>query len=208
MHKQKLSACALGLTAVNGRKKTLVARGFATAPQSGIGRMVITVRVVPTGKLLLEAHFGGVLTLAHAKCVTTENGKPTGTVTAFTTALVVLQAEQVVTAPGSFLPDKAVFTPTGKHFLTELRAHITKPLLMRCDGYTAVYPPSPVDAHTLSTQRAEAACRTLNQKHLLRPPRIVAHGHTDPIATNSTEAGRSHNRRVVVTILHRIQPQV
>ena len=208
MHQKKLSACALGLTAANGDSKALVARGFATAPQSGFGRMVITVRVVPAGKLLLEAHFGGVLTLAHAKCVTTENGKPTGTVTAFKTTLVVLQAERVVTAPGSFVPDKAVFTPTGKTFLTELRAHITNPLLMRCDGYTAVYPPSPVDAHTLSTQRAEAACNMLNKKHLLRPPRIVAHGHTEPIATNNTEAGRRQNRRVEVTIVHRVRPQV
>ena len=48
----------------------------------------------------------------------------------------------------------------------------------------------------------------LNVKHLLRPPTIVAHGHADPIATNDTEAGRSHNRRVEVTIVHRIEPQV
>jgi parallel beta-helix repeat protein len=207
MHEKQLSACALGLTTTDGQKK-LVARGFATAPQSGTGRMIITVRAVPGGKLLLEAHFGGVLALAHAKCITTANGKPTGTVTAFKTALIVLRVEHTVTAPGTFLPDKAVFTPNGKQFLTELRARITAPLLMRCDGYTAVYPPSRVDAHTLSTQRAEVACRLLNQKHLVRPPKIVAHGHTDPIATNSTEAGRRHNRRVEVTVVHRVQPQV
>jgi hypothetical protein len=214
MHTKKLSACALALTATSGDQQKLVARGFAIAPRGGTGQMIITVRLVPTGKVLLEAHFGGVLTHARAKCITTANSKPSGTVTAFKTTLVVLQVEHAVTAPGSFLPDKPVFTPTGMQYLTQLRALITDPLLMGCDGYTAVYPPSPVNAHTLSTERAQAACRMLNQKHLLRPPKIVAHGHTDPVATNSTEAGRSHNRRVEVTVVHRIklkvtvQPQV
>ena len=207
MHKKKLSACGLSLTTTDGHK-TLVARGFATAPESGTGRMVITVRAVPAGKLLLEAHFGGVLALAHAKCLTTADGKPTGTVTAFKTALVVLQVEQTVTAPATFLPDQAVLTPTGKQFLSALRTRITTPLLLRCDGYTATYPPSPVNAQTLSKERAEVACRMLNQNHLVRPPHIAPHGNSDPIATNSTELGRSHNRRVEITLVHRVQPQV
>ena len=195
------------LTTTDGQKR-LVARGFAIAPKNGNGRLIITVRAVPAGKQLLAGHFGGVGALASVKCLATSNGKPAGYVIAFKTTRVVLQAEQTVTAPGTFLPDKAVLTPTGKQFLRELRSLVTNPLLLRCDGYTAVYPPSPVNAQTLSAQRAEVVCRALKRQHLLRPPRLVPHGHNDPIATNSTEAGRSHNRRVVITLLHRVQPQV
>jgi outer membrane protein OmpA-like peptidoglycan-associated protein/nitrous oxidase accessory protein NosD len=204
---KKLRACTLVLTTTDGQNR-LVARGFAIAPKNGSGRLIISVRVVPAGKQVLAAHFGGVGALASARCLTTSNGRPTGYVIAFRTIRVVLQVEQVVTAPGTFLPDKAVLTPTGKEFLRRVRLLATNPLLLRCDGYTAVYPTSPVNAHTLSTQRAQVACRTLKQTHLLRPARLVPHGHNDPIATNSTEAGRSVNRRVVITLVHRIRPQV
>ena len=64
MHTKKLRTCALGLTTTDGHNK-LVARGFATAPPSGTGQMIITVRVVRSGKVLLEGHFGGVLALLY-----------------------------------------------------------------------------------------------------------------------------------------------
>jgi flagellar motor protein MotB len=53
----------------------------------------------------------------------------------------------------------------------------------------------------LSANRADTACRALNQRHLARPPKIIAHGHTDPIAANSNEAGRQENRRVAITVI-------
>jgi hypothetical protein len=34
--------------------------------------------------------------------------------------------------------------------------------------------------------------------------KLVAHGHLDPIATNSTEPGRAANRRVAVTFVHKV----
>jgi OOP family OmpA-OmpF porin len=56
----------------------------------------------------------------------------------------------------------------------------------------------------LSEERAFAVKAWLEQKAPLNFPsgriRVFAHGQTNPVAPNSTEAGRSQNRRVEIVI--------
>jgi outer membrane protein OmpA-like peptidoglycan-associated protein len=73
---------------------------------------------------------------------------------------------------------------------------------IRCDGYTAHYPPSPVDAQTLSVARAKLACSELKRSGISVEPHLVGHGHAVPRASNATEAGRAANRRVAITFVH------
>jgi outer membrane protein OmpA-like peptidoglycan-associated protein len=73
---------------------------------------------------------------------------------------------------------------------------------IRCDGYTATWPPSPAHPPTLSLQRARVVCTSLKRAGAKARIKLVPHGLNDPIASNRTEAGRSVNRRVFVTIVH------
>ena len=76
---------------------------------------------------------------------------------------------------------------------------------IRCDGYTATWPPSPVVPMVLAQQRAQLVCAQLKRAGGFKAtPRLVPHGNANPIATNETEAGRAENRRVVVTFVHRV----
>jgi outer membrane protein OmpA-like peptidoglycan-associated protein len=52
----------------------------------------------------------------------------------------------------------------------------------------------------LSDRRAESAARYLRDHGVGRPIQVVGRGEREPVASNDTEAGRSHNRRVEVAI--------
>jgi outer membrane protein OmpA-like peptidoglycan-associated protein len=80
-------------------------------------------------------------------------------------------------------------------------------LRLRCDGYTATWPPSPVDPMTLSYRRAQVVCAILGRRSLRTAPRLVPHGRANPIASNDIEAGRAANRRVGITFTHLLQPR-
>jgi outer membrane protein OmpA-like peptidoglycan-associated protein len=74
---------------------------------------------------------------------------------------------------------------------------------IECDGYTATWPPSPAFPPTLSLNRAKRVCHELQRVGGAKARvRLIPHGLTNPIATNSTESGRRVNRRVFVTIVH------
>jgi outer membrane protein OmpA-like peptidoglycan-associated protein len=52
----------------------------------------------------------------------------------------------------------------------------------------------------LSDRRAESAARYLRDHGVGRPIQVVGRGEREPIASNDTDAGRAHNRRVEVAI--------
>jgi outer membrane protein OmpA-like peptidoglycan-associated protein len=52
----------------------------------------------------------------------------------------------------------------------------------------------------LSDRRAESAARYLRDHGVGRPIQVVGRGEREPVASNDTDAGRSHNRRVEVAI--------
>jgi len=53
---------------------------------------------------------------------------------------------------------------------------------------------------TLSERRAYSAQRYLASRGVTRPIRTLGRGELEPIASNETESGRAHNRRVEVAI--------
>ena len=67
-------------------------------------------------------------------------------------------------------------------------------------GYTDSKGPADYN-RTLSEQRAAAVADYLAQRGISRSRMITrGYGETDPVATNTTEAGRADNRRVEVDI--------
>jgi parallel beta-helix repeat protein len=200
MRDKQLSSCAIELR-TRGQQKLVVARGLARAPAGGRGQMVIKLNVQPKGEQLLERNFGGVLVDVRALCRTASGA----TVNGVKGARAVLAIERVVTTPGSWLPDLAVLTPLGQRFVAGLARKMVAIEGIRCDGYTATWPPSPVDPMVLSRERAQLVCAQLKRAGGFKAtPRIVPHGKANPIASNDTETGRAANRRAVITFVHRV----
>ena len=200
MRDKQLSSCAISLV-TRGQQKVVVARGFARAPAGGRGQMVIKLNPQPKGEQLLERSFGGVLVDVRAVCRTAAGG----TVNGVKGARAVLAIERVVTTPGSWIPDLPVLTPLGQSFVATLAKRMLLIEGIRCDGYTATWPPSLVDRMVLSRERAQLVCAQLKRVGGFKAtPRLVPHGNANPIASNETETGRAVNRRVVVTFIHRI----
>jgi Right handed beta helix region len=198
MRRNQLRSCVIEVRAL-GPSHLLVARGVAHAPTKGTGRLIVRINVKPKGKQLLSKNFGGVIVNVRALCRSSS-----GTLhRAVRRVRALLLIEHRLTPPGSWVPDQPILTGTGHSFMSSLRHRMFAVRFIRCDGYTATWPPSPAFPPTLSLNRAKRVCGEL--KRVGGPKarvRLVPHGLTDPIATNSSEAGRRVNRRVFVTIVH------
>jgi outer membrane protein OmpA-like peptidoglycan-associated protein len=112
----------------------------------------------------------------------------------------------IVPLPATLLfePDRAVFRPGARSGLDRLvamfiRAYPTA--TAEVAGYTAAVGGPETGAMALSRARAQAVAGYLTT-HGVAAARlsVVGRGHQDPAATNTTEAGRTLNRRVVVTL--------
>jgi outer membrane protein OmpA-like peptidoglycan-associated protein/nitrous oxidase accessory protein NosD len=199
MKNRMLKSCTITLSA-RGSQKTLLARGLAGAPPGGKGQLVVRVGLVPRGEQVLSNLVGGAIVDVRAVCRTTSN--KTGQ--RIKTARAVLQIEHTTTPSGSWVPDKAILTPAGQRFLKSLAKRMVAATRIRCDGHTAAWAASPVDATALSRARARLVCARLRRKGVVVEISVVPHGNASPIATNTTEAGRAINRRVGVSIVHPI----
>jgi parallel beta-helix repeat protein len=197
---QGLKACDVKV-ATAGPNNTPIAHAFVRAPTThGSGRLILKLNPVPQGQRLLANTFGGVPVDVNATCTTTSNT----TDHKVKHAHAVLLMERVVTPAGSWLPDLAVLTSKGMEFVQHLRSRMIAVLRIRCDGFTAAWPASPVAPIPLSLARATLLCGQLKRGLVSVQPLLVPHGNGDPIATNNTESGRATNRRVVITLVHRI----
>jgi hypothetical protein len=199
MKKKQLSSCLIEVRSL-GSRRILVARGAAHAPATGTSRMVIRVRVQPKGAKLLEKNFGGVIVNVRALCRTTTGATRAGV----RRVRAILWIEHALTPPGSWVPDQPILTDIGLRFMQHLRSHMRFARLIKCEGYTATYPPSPAFPPVLSLNRAQRVCSELKRTagSTSAHVKLVPHGLTNPIATNSNEAGRRVNRRVFVTVVH------
>ncbi len=198
MGQKQLRSCVIEVRSL-GPSRALIARGVARAPAKGTGRLIVRVNVKPKGKTLLSKNFGGVIANVRALCRSTS-----GTLRrAVKKVRVVLLVEHRLTPPGSWVPDQPILTDIGHSFMNFLRHRMFKVRSLQCDGYTATWPPSPAFPPTLSLNRAKRVCAEMKRVGRAKARvRLVPHGRRDPIATNSTEAGRRVNRRVFVTIVH------
>jgi hypothetical protein len=183
-----------------GPSRVLIARGVARAPATGTGRLIVRVNVQPKGQNLLSKNFGGVIANVRALCRST-SGALRGV---NRRVRVMLMVEHRLTPPGSWVPDQPILTDIGHTFMNQLRSRMFRVRSIRCDGYTATYPPSPAFPPVLSLNRAKRVCAELKGVGGAADARVrlVPHGRRNPIATNSTEPGRRVNRRVFVTIVH------
>jgi Right handed beta helix region len=197
MRRNKLRSCVIEVRTL-GPSRVLVARGVARAPAKGTGRLVVRIRVKPRGRTLLSKNFGGVTVNVRALCRSSSNTLHG----AVRTVRAVLLIEHALTPPGSWVPDQPVLTAAGESFMQHLRHRMVAVRFIRCDGYTATWPSSSADPPTLSLQRARVVCTSLRRGGAKARIKLVPHGLNDPIASNSTEAGRSVHRRVFVTIVH------
>jgi flagellar motor protein MotB len=199
MKDKMLKSCAITLYG-RGPQKALLARGLGLAPPGGRGRLLVRVGLLPRGEKVLSNLIGGTVVDVRAVCRSTSNeiGEKVKT------ARAVLQLEHAITPPGSWVPDKAILTPVGQRFLKSLAKRMVAATRIRCDGHTAAWAPSPVDAKALSSARARLVCGKLKRRGVAVEIRLIPHGNASPIATNNTEAGRAANRRVGITIVHPI----
>jgi len=198
MRRKQLRTCVIEVRTL-GPSPVLIARGVAHAPAKGAGRLIVRIHVKPKGKALLSKKFGGVTASVRALCRTTSGALESKA----RHVRVVLLVEHRLTPPGSWVPDQPILTNIGHSFMSYLRRRMFAVRFMECDGYTATWPPSPAFPPTLSLDRAKRVCAELKRAGGAKARvRLVPHGLTNPIATNSTESGRRVNRRVFVTIVH------
>ena len=199
MRQKQLRSCVIEVRAL-GPSHALIASGVAHAPAKDTGRLIVRINVKPKGKVLLSKNFGGVIANVRALCRSTSGVRRH----AVRRVRVVLLVEHRLTPPGSWVPDQPILTGIGLNFMHYLRHRIFAVRFIKCEGYTATWPPSPAFPPTLSLHRARRVCSELKRPGGAAKARVrlVPHGLTDPIATNSTESGRRVNRRVFVTIVH------
>jgi outer membrane protein OmpA-like peptidoglycan-associated protein len=115
----------------------------------------------------------------------------------------IIDPERFITPPGFWEPNRAVLTPLGRRFLRSLRGKLIALRSVICEGHTAnLSVPTSRFAVALSLDRARVMCNLLRRLGARAPVRLVFKGGTEPIATNSTEAGRRQNRRVEVVLRH------
>ena len=112
---------------------------------------------------------------------------------------VVLSDDSVRFASG-----KAVLTDAGKARLTQLANQLkadNKNVYLEIQGYTDSTGTDAIN-YRLGQDRAESVRRFLNQQGVpLNRMSSISYGSEQPVAPNSTAAGRSANRRVVVVVL-------
>jgi alpha-tubulin suppressor-like RCC1 family protein len=175
----------------------ILARGARA--QRGGRSLLVRLQLTAFGRRLLASRLGGVRALVAA----------TGTApgrrrSAAARTRAILAVERFTTPPGSWVPDEAVLTPSGRRFLQTLRGKLIAVTSARCDGYAAGARDAGTPGHALAVSlgRARVMCRSLRRFGVTVKPKLVAHGKHDPIASNAGESGRAENRRVEVTVTH------
>jgi chemotaxis protein MotB len=105
-----------------------------------------------------------------------------------------------------FKSGSAVVDPKGKEALSQVATVLNANPSIRIDieGHTDSIPIRGryEDNWALSLARAASIVRILTNDYQVDPTRVIASGHSkyDPVATNSTDEGRAHNRRTDIIL--------
>jgi hypothetical protein len=187
----RIDSCRVRLRA-GGR---VLARGTRSLA-GGADSLRVRLRLTAYGRRVLDRRLGGL----RASVAATD-----GTRTATARTRAILAIEHVTTPPGSWTPNEAALTQTGRRFVRVLRGRLIAVSSYRCEGHTAS--PETASAKSqralaLSLARAELVCAALRRLGAMGKRSLVARGGTDPIAPNTTAAGRAKNRRVEATLRH------
>jgi hypothetical protein len=192
MRSELIRACTVRLV----RGGRVLAKGDAQRP-AGAGSLTVALRLTKRGRALLAERLGGVRTRLRARALTS-----VGTRKASARTRAIVRVERFTTPPGSWLPGRAALSERGERFLRSVRGRLVAVAALRCEGHSARLQVPAVANGPLSLARAALFCRALAKRVGTRPT-VVGRGTAEPIADNATEAGRSANRRVVVTVRHR-----
>ena len=184
-----LSACTVTLRS-GGR---VLARGTATGRDASLP---VELALTQRGRRLLDRRLGGVATQVRAVGTTTAGRR-----SARTRTRAILAVERVTTPAGAWLPGEPRLSEQGRRFVRGLRGRLVAVASARCDGHTARITTESIAATRISLARASLICAALERLGV-RGATSVGHGGSDPIVPNATEAGRSRNRRVELTIRH------
>jgi hypothetical protein len=196
MRTGRIRSCTVRLLA--GRR--VVAQGSARSPGAARRSLLVTLRLTGVGRALLADRLGGVRTRMRASGATSG-----GTRRAIAQTRAILRVERFTTPAGSWVPDQAVFTARGGRFLRSLRGKLIAVAGLRCEGHDADARGTTVTASPLSLARAAAMCDALSELGVSARPRLAGHGDSEPIASNASDSGRAENRRVEVTVTHRVR---
>jgi hypothetical protein len=196
MRTGRIRSCTVRLLA--GRR--VLAQGSTRSRRAARRSLTVTLRLTAVGQTLLARRLGGVRTRMRAHGATSGGPRRASAPTR-----AILQVEDFTTPAGSWLPGEAGLSARGRSFLRSLRGKLIAVASLRCDGYSADADGIPVSTGPISLARAAAMCRALRQLGVRAQPRLTGHGDTAPIASNASESGRAENRRVEVTVTHRLR---
>jgi hypothetical protein len=173
--------------------------GRGARAERGGRSLLVRLQLTAFGRRLLASRLGGVRALVAAT-----GTAPGGRRSAAARTRAILAVERFTTPPGSWVPDEAVLTPSGRRFLQSLRGKLIAVSSARCDGYAAGARDAGTPGHALAVSlgRAYVMCRALRRFGVTVKPILIAHGKQGPIASNAGESGRAENRRVEVTVTH------
>jgi hypothetical protein len=195
MRSGRIRACSVRL--LLGRR--LLAHGSARSG-AGVRSLGVGLELTPFGRRLLARRLGGARARLLASGLTSGGARRAS---AHTRAL--LQVEHFTTPAGSWLPDQAALSPRGERFLRGLRGKLIAVAALRCDGYTAKVSLTGTHAVGISRARAAVMCAALRRLGVRAPASVAGHGDSEPLAPNTSESGQAQNRRVEVTLTHRVR---
>jgi outer membrane protein OmpA-like peptidoglycan-associated protein len=184
-----LTACAITVKSPNG---VVMATGSATS-ESPVTRLPVTVTVNAKALTLADAPGGVAGAVTAAVTTSVGNVLDAGAAVQFVRATVkVTLAGDVLFSSGS-----AKVSAVGKKEIVALGKEIKGAKLAECDGYTDNTGTKAANL-ALGLARAKAVCALL--KPYVKATKVKSYGEADPVATNSTPAGRAKNRRVVIKV--------
>lgn len=171
----------------------VVASGTKTVG-AGATTALVTLTVNAAGRAQLTAH-NGLLQITLTATVTPGSG-PVLTATA-TDSLVAKTVKVALASSVLFSSGSAVLTKSAVKLITELGKKVAGSKSASCAGYTDNQGSASYNLK-LGMDRATAVCKILSK--YIKKTTATSFGMGHPVATNTTEAGRAKNRRVVITI--------